>query len=120
MPGCQVVGLLPSQKTICVECQMLFCGSCAGRVYRDGRPQTPSAIFPPDFSARFSNLRTLSLCDLLLPSLPPLLADCATLRTLDVSGNSLNELPGWLSKLTMLQHLDFSEQRRGLRSGGFC
>lgn len=120
MPSCRAVGLLPSQKTICAECQMLFCWSCAGRLYQDGRPQTPSEILPPDFSARFSNLCSLSLCDLLLPSLPPLLADCVTLRTLDVSGNSLNELPDWLGKLTVLQHLDLSDQRRGLRSGVLC
>jgi hypothetical protein len=99
---------------------MLFCCPCAGRIYRDGRPQLPSEILPADFSARFSNLRILSMCDLLLPSLPPQLTDCVTLCALDISGNSLNELPVWLEKLAVLQHLDLSEQRRGLRSGGFC
>lgn len=118
--GCQAVGVTPTQKIICAKCQMLFCCACAVRHYRDGRPQHPSEILPLDFSARFSNLRSLSLCDLLLPSLPPQLAECVTLRTLDVSGNSLNELPDWLGTLAVLEHLDLSEQRRGLRVGGSC
>lgn len=77
----------------CETCGFNYCTDCAEGVYNDSRrPQTVDEILPDDFPVRFSNLKTLSLCDLELPYLPSSLARCKSLVSLNVSGNKLRSL----------------------------
>lgn len=76
----------------CETCGFIYCSDCAAGNYTDSRPQTVDAILPDDFPERFSNLTTLSLCDLELPYLPALLARCTNVTSLNASGNCLRSL----------------------------
>ncbi len=79
-------------STSCGTCGLVYCSDCADGIFSDSRPQTVDEILPADFPERFSNLTMLSLCDLELPYLPAMLAQCTSLTSLNASGNCLQSL----------------------------
>jgi hypothetical protein len=114
---CEMPASSSWSPTICQRCDLLFCEACAQRDYsRDDRPSHPDQVLPESFGERFCGLKELSLCDLLLPSVPTQLTKCALLQALDLSNNSLVAVPP-LGQLRNLQHLNLSDQRRNWRAG---
>jgi len=81
-----------SCSTNCETCGLIYCADCGQGNFNDSRPQNVEEILPTDFSDRFCNLDTLSLCDLELSYLPSVIAQCSSLTSLNASGNCLRSL----------------------------
>ena len=97
-------------------CRQVYCRKCAHGDFETldtrrsaRRPLTVDEVLPAGFGAVFSQLRTLSMCDLRLDALPEPLRGASSLTELDVSGNLIETLASWVgTDLTALQSLDVS------------